>query len=595
MVAVNRSEGYVHSGVKYENVFPPRPGKRWPRRRRGPVKPLSFDGLMRFAAGFDAGRDFREGNRLVRDFAGSGRNACECPAVLNRRYSPIGEAGPRTKLESVDDRAKSWIAFRDALCADWLREHGCPMPEDEIKRQRRRFFATSPGSVRRRGVQSDVLVASRGTVVIDKSTGEVTDVPPTRVPMETDMLVRCRRCAPCLRWRARHWYEAALREFASVFADGRPVIFRNGYTRRMGVFMGSLTFPRVSHDASRSHAIVGLASEGVRFEELDQESQLEARMRFYYRSRLDKFLARDRKTMSFRHLLVCELHEGGGPHDGEPHFHILMFEIDPNRPLRHDELERCWRFDPSVGNCKFTLCKGKPGERFEDWVGRVAHYVCKYISMSAVARIRPSILFGEPKKAMDRSIARMQAKLGTPREAATSVAVNPPMRPLDHSETCPLDHPPPQKTPKRILGAGGFDEVINENASLSGGYWSEALAKIDGASSDASRTIGGEAHRSGFQRPNDVNRSDCSDSVDLAGGMNPGPWASGHWCSDPIGAQVTNALGVKCIWCGTRDGEFVEIIPLEYLCTGCVDAQDAALSDEGNALLGNRDPPADDG
>jgi hypothetical protein len=84
-----------------------------------------------------------------------------------------------------------------------------------------------------------------------------------------------------------------------------------------------------------------------------------------------------------RYLLVCEAHEGGGPHDGMPHWHILIHEHEGKVTKR--KLEASWRY----GFSHFRLVDRQ--------ATRTAWYVCKYLSKSALARVRASQSYGAPK------------------------------------------------------------------------------------------------------------------------------------------------------------------------------------------------------
>ena len=89
-----------------------------------------------------------------------------------------------------------------------------------------------------------------------------------------------------------------------------------------------------------------------------------------------RFVKRVRKNtgVPLRYLFVVEAHK-----DGFPHFHLLLHEQDG--PALKSVLDRAWR----VGFSQFRLVKGEGA----------AYYACKYLSKSALARIRASEQYGQ--------------------------------------------------------------------------------------------------------------------------------------------------------------------------------------------------------
>lgn len=105
---------------------------------------------------------------------------------------------------------------------------------------------------------------------------------------------------------------------------------------------------------------------------------------------ITKYLKRLRKAgCQFRYLLVMEPHEGTrrqshhvgkGQNEGMPHYHILIHEADLENPIPKSLLEAQW----SLGHSQFRLVHDI----------RQAVYVTKYLSKSAVARVRASARYG---------------------------------------------------------------------------------------------------------------------------------------------------------------------------------------------------------
>lgn len=104
---------------------------------------------------------------------------------------------------------------------------------------------------------------------------------------------------------------------------------------------------------------------------------------------------------SFRYLLVVEAHKSG-----EPHWHLLLHETSPDRPIRYDWLNlpprrpsmREW-WMPSQVDARWALgfsnFKLKPADEVT--------YVTKYLTKSLLARVRASKRYGEHTPAGEKN------------------------------------------------------------------------------------------------------------------------------------------------------------------------------------------------
>jgi len=171
---------------------------------------------------------------------------------------------------------------------------------------------------------------------------------------------RCRQCPQCLRTRAALWRGRARSEIAD--APGRT-------------WFGTLTLTphwqfRAKCEARSMYARRG----GVDFDRVPAKEQFTVLCRIIGRE-VTLYLKRLRKNSGarIRYVLVFEAHKSG-----DPHMHILLHEADV--PLRHKLLADQWR----LGFSKFNLVQDT----------RAAAYVCKYLSKSAIARIRASVNYG---------------------------------------------------------------------------------------------------------------------------------------------------------------------------------------------------------
>lgn len=181
---------------------------------------------------------------------------------------------------------------------------------------------------------------------------------PDDLPVHVDLAVRCRKCPACLRSRAAHW---RMRAYAEARAVDRT-------------WFGTLTLSAESQFKAASLARVRLASNGLDFDALSVSDQLAERHK-QIGPEITRYLKRIRKVSGakLRYMLVMEAHKSG-----LPHYHCLLHEVAGS--VRHAQLQGNW------------------WSGFSNWKlvdsGAVS-YVCKYLSKSALARVRASVRYGE--------------------------------------------------------------------------------------------------------------------------------------------------------------------------------------------------------
>lgn len=173
---------------------------------------------------------------------------------------------------------------------------------------------------------------------------------------------RCRRCQPCLYHRRRLWTARAMAECAVAPRTWFGTLTFRPEERISILYRAQLRYER---SALESWSKLG-------------ESEQHASLVREASPRVTRWLKRVRKESraSFRYLLVSEAHK-----DGMPHFHLLLHEKDTSVTKRC--LDGNWR----DGFSQFRLVDvGSP-------LG--ARYVCKYLSKSALTRVRASQRYGQ--------------------------------------------------------------------------------------------------------------------------------------------------------------------------------------------------------
>jgi len=200
-----------------------------------------------------------------------------------------------------------------------------------------------------------------------------------KVPLWVTMDVPCRKCEKCLRRKAAHWRHRAIAETA--------IASRTWFgTLTLRPQEQSLARERVRHRERNSVDIDLLpASErfGLQVQEIGRD--------------ITKYLKRIRANSGarFRYILVAEAHESG-----EPHFHMLLHEWGTR--IGERELSGQWR----LGFSKWRLV---PPDN-----PKAAAYVCKYLSKSALARVRASARYGQGPLSKPRPKDHNEGVLTTP-------------------------------------------------------------------------------------------------------------------------------------------------------------------------------------
>lgn len=178
--------------------------------------------------------------------------------------------------------------------------------------------------------------------------------------MWVDIDVRCRKCPNCLRQRGWAWTNRAKAEIA----------------RSSRTWFGTLTLSPAQHDRVRLLATKRNAGRAVTWERLSQEEQFAERVR-EITPEITLWLKRIRKESGakLRYVLVAEAHKSG-----LPHFHMLVHEQHGGGDVKHRMLTGQWK----LGFSRFTVVQDN----------RAAVYVCKYLTKSALSRVRASVRYG---------------------------------------------------------------------------------------------------------------------------------------------------------------------------------------------------------
>lgn len=178
-----------------------------------------------------------------------------------------------------------------------------------------------------------------------------------------ELETRCRKCGPCLRFRAAQWRRRCEAELK----------------RSVRTWFVTLTLSPQQHFEALCRASLRLAGEGESFDALSSERQFAERHR-EINPELTKWLKRVRKQSgaAFRYCLVAEAHKSG-----LPHYHLLISELDEARPLRAAVIREQW----TLGFSQARLV-AKTDEAAH------ASYAAKYLSKSAAARVRASKGYG---------------------------------------------------------------------------------------------------------------------------------------------------------------------------------------------------------
>lgn len=167
-------------------------------------------------------------------------------------------------------------------------------------------------------------------------------------------LVRCRQCTNCLLHRQNLWTARAMDEVRAASRTWFGTLTVRPEERFKYSLVADLLGPtRQSCDKERFRQLATLIGMDI-----------------------TKMFKRMRKAgLSFRYLLVCEAHK-----DGFPHFHMLLHEVD--EPIRKASLDGVW----TLGFSNWKLVN--------EATQNAAVYACKYLSKSALTRVRSSARYG---------------------------------------------------------------------------------------------------------------------------------------------------------------------------------------------------------
>ena len=175
-----------------------------------------------------------------------------------------------------------------------------------------------------------------------------------------EMLVACRSCERCLRRRAALWRLRAIAEWRLSARTWLATM-----TLRPEAYMQCLSLARRRLDRG------GTDYDGLSPHEKFCEIEAEG-----YRD-VQRWLKRIRKNTGspIRYLAVTEAHKSG-----VPHWHLMLHETDPDRPIRHKLLSGSWQ----LGFDDYRLLHDS----------KAAAYSAKYLSKDARARVRASGSYG---------------------------------------------------------------------------------------------------------------------------------------------------------------------------------------------------------
>lgn len=187
------------------------------------------------------------------------------------------------------------------------------------------------------------------------------------VNLVIEMQVPCRKCPTCLRVRASLWRQRAFVECQ----------------RSARTWFGTLTVSPEEHYRAKLAAAVHSKKRGLGdFEALSEGDQFKARHAVISRE-ITRYLKRVRKVSGapLKYLLVAEAHKSG-----LPHYHLLVHEQDPLRPIGERQLRQKWQY----GFSRWKLVRAA-----SDLNGKAAAgYVTKYLTKSNLARVRASVRYG---------------------------------------------------------------------------------------------------------------------------------------------------------------------------------------------------------
>lgn len=193
------------------------------------------------------------------------------------------------------------------------------------------------------------------------------------------LVTPCRRCDGCREARQRLWRLRATAELG--------LAHRNWF--------GTLTLSPDSHSLLWDRARARNYARAVDIDTLGIADQWRIRV-VECQAEITRWLKRVRKSdhTAFRYVVVAEAHQ-----NGLPHFHCLIHQASDKSDVRHATLKGQWR----LGFTNFKLVP--PGDT------RTAAYVAKYLSKSALARVRASIQYGSGEQAVGLRVSPEKSDL----------------------------------------------------------------------------------------------------------------------------------------------------------------------------------------
>ena len=252
-----------------------------------------------------------------------------------------------------------------------------------------------------------------------------------RPTIYVDVETKCRQCEPCLRQRAARVRVAALDMYRSsartwfltlTFRPDELYYIRARISTRLAA-LGQCADGHVMLPAE-------LSAED-RWREYQAEAYREVKGFF-------KRLRERAPSTPIKYLSVCEKHESG-----EPHFHILLHEMDASAPIRHKQIKGSW-----IAGFSAAKLVVDP---------RQVSYVAKYLSKSLECRVRHSNDY------IRKVLPKARAALAEPHRTL----------PAQNSTSTPAP-----SNPERIArGAAHTPPVLNDaSVACASGAWLPSVA-----------------------------------------------------------------------------------------------------------------------
>lgn len=242
-----------------------------------------------------------------------------------------------------------------------------PVPASDVARHAR--AALDKGGTVRLGLIShpgsgdcaSPVHIERKVLRVKRSNLELDHIGPERLTT-IEYTARCRRCGPCLKQRARQWAYRARQELRLAERS----------------WFGTLTLSPDSHFRAMIQAERRLRAGGERFEDVSLDAQFQLRNQQNQRE-ITLWIKRVRKVSGsmIRLLIIAEAHKSG-----LPHYHVLVHQCGDGPPVLWKHLAGQWK----LGYTKFNIVP--EGDE------RAAFYLTKYLTKSALAKVRASVRYG---------------------------------------------------------------------------------------------------------------------------------------------------------------------------------------------------------